>query len=545
MPSPPQPHLTSDRLTAAEAAPTATGLNARQRAAVLVATIGASSMAFIDGSVVHIALPAIQTDLGADFATLQWIVNVYALLLGALVLVGGAYGDRFGRRLIFLLGTAVFVAASVLCGVAPGGTTLIAARALQGVGAALMVPQSLAIIAASFPPATRGRAIGTWAAAAGLTTALGPPLGGLLVDLGSWRATFLINLPIGIVVLWLGFALVPESRNDKAHRADLAGGLLAALALGGLSIALIHVADLGWHDPIVIGGAVTAIIGLPLFIWHERRLGDDAMMPLVLFRDSVFFRVNLLTVLLYGALGGVLFVVPYTLIGLWGYTATQAGLALLPMALTIGILSRPFGSLGDRIGTRLPMIVGPAIVAMAFVWLATTRGAGDYFVGVLGPALGIGLGMAIVISPLTTTVMNALGDAYSGTASGINNAAARVAGLLAVAISGALMVALYPQVLGALVQDAGLPETVRSAALATSHRLLDAPIPAEAPGLGDLMNRAYADSLTWVLLFNAVLAALSAVLAIGLPRGVGRRDSRAMEPHAKLGADPVRTDGAE
>ncbi|MEJ0097357.1 MAG: MFS transporter [Bauldia sp.] len=312
---------------------------------VLVATIGASAMAFIDGSVVQIALPAIQADFKTSFATLQWIVNIYTLFLGALVLVGGAYGDLLGRRLIFLWGTVLFVVASTACGLAPDAGILVIARAVQGVGAAMMVPQSLAIIAASFPKETRGRAIGTWAAASALTTALGPPIGGFLIDILSWRAAFLINLPIGLIVLAVTALKVPESRSPSPGGVDLPGGVLATLGLGALTVGLVYLPDRGVVDPLVLGGFFVAVVALPAFVIREART-KAPMMPLGLFHDGVFTRVNILTVLLYGALGGALFLVPYTLISVRGYTAAEAGAALLPLGLIIGFFSRLAGSVG-------------------------------------------------------------------------------------------------------------------------------------------------------------------------------------------------------
>lgn len=485
--------------------------------AILAATIGGSAMAFIDGSVVQIALPAIQADLGADFATLQWIVNIYVLFIGALVLVGGAYGDALGRRRVFAVGTAVFVLASALCGLAPGSLWLVAARALQGIGSALMIPQSLAIIAAAFPEERRGRAIGTWAAASALTTAIGPTLGGLLVDLFTWRAAFLINLPVGAVVLWLTATRVPESRAEGAARVDLVGGMLVTIGLGALTVGLVHLADHGIGSALVLAGFVVAGVALPAFVWWEGRVGAP-MMPLGLFRDRVFAGVNILTLLLYAALSGALFVVPYTLIGLRGYTAAEAGLALLPMGLAIGLLSRAFGGLGDRIGGRLPMAAGSAIVAASAAWLGLTGAAGGYWTAVFGPILGIGLGMAVVIAPLTTMVMNAVDDAHSGAASGINNAAARVAGLLAVAITGTVLAWQFGAVLK--TQLAGFDQA--AAILAQADRLLDTPIP---PGLGaDRVRQAFAASyevaFRWGMGLNVVLAALAAVVGLAvLPPG--------------------------
>ena len=488
---------------------------------VLVATIGASAMAFIDGSVVQIALPAIQADFKTSFATLQWIVNIYTLFLGALVLVGGAYGDLLGRRLIFFWGTVLFVGASLACGLAPSAAILVAARAVQGIGAAMMVPQSLAIIAASFPKETRGAAIGTWAAASALTTALGPVIGGFLIDTLSWRAAFLINLPIGLVVLAITALKVPESRSQSAGGVDLPGGVLATLGLGALTVGLVYLPDRGILDPLVLGGFVIAVVALPAFVIREARTAAP-MMPLDLFHDGVFTRVNILTVLLYGALSGALFLIPYTLISVQGYTAAEAGAALLPLGLIIGFFSRLAGSVGDRIGTRLPMIVGPSIVALSFAALAVTNAGGSYWVGVFGPIVGLSIGMAITVSPLTTTVMNSVGDQQTGVASGINNAAARVAGLLAVAISGALSIAIFSALLRTSVPALGLAPDASAALLAGTNRLVEAPIlpsvpPDQAAAVHTLLADAYLAALRWVILLNAVLAAAAALVAWTIP----------------------------
>ncbi len=496
---------------------------ANNEVAILAATIGGSAMAFIDGSVVQIALPAIQADLGADFATLQWIVNIYVLFIGALVLVGGAYGDSLGRRRVFAAGTAIFVLASALCGLAQGPGWLVAARALQGIGSALMIPQSLAIIAAAFPEERRGRAIGTWAAASALTTALGPTLGGVLVDLFSWRAAFLINLPVGAGVIWLTLARVPESRAPGTAPVDLAGGLLVTVGLGALTVGLVHLGDHGLASPLVLAGFAAAAVALPAFVWWEGRTAAP-MMPLVLFRDRTFAGVNLLTVLLYAALSGALFIVPYTLIGMQGYTAAEAGLSLLPMGLAIGLLSRLFGGLGDRIGGRLPMVAGSTIVAASAAWLGWTGAAGSYWAAVFGPVLGIGLGMAVVIAPLTTTVMNAVGDAHSGAASGINNAAARVAGLLSVAITGAVMAVEFAA--GLKIGLAGVDQA--ALVLAQADRLLDIPVP---PGPAALQIRqaiaaAYEDAFRWGIGLNVVLAALAALVGLAVLPPAGRSARR-------------------
>ncbi len=402
---------------------------------VLAATIAASAMAFIDGSVVSIALPTIQRDLAADFTVLQWVVNSYHLFLGALILVGGAAGDRFGRRRIFLAGLVVFAAASALCALAPDTLCLVLARALQGFGAALLVPQSLAIIAASFPKEVRGRAIGLWAGASAITTALGPPLGGLMIDALDWRAVFWLNLPFCAVAIGLTVRFVPESRNQSVSGPlDWPGGLLAILALGLLTVGLTRLSEGGdgAGAGALLGFGVLALIA---FLLVEARAADP-LMPLGLFRNASFSAANALTLFLYGALGGILFLLPFDLIARRGLSASAVGLTMLPLGLIIGLLSRPAGDLADRLGTKPLLTVGALLVAGAAAGLAL--GLEAFWLGIMGPIVMISAGMALVVAPLTTAVMNAAGDERSGAASGVNNAASRLAGLLAIAFLGAV-----------------------------------------------------------------------------------------------------------
>lgn len=420
-------------LTAAGPAEAACAPEARPY--VLAATIVASAMAFIDGSVVNIALPAIQRDLAADIADLQWVVNSYLLLLGALILVGGGLGDRIGRRLIFLVGIALFTVASVACALAPTIGWLIAARVVQGVGAALLVPQSLAIITASFPREVRGKAIGTWAAASAVTTALGPPIGGFLIDILSWRVAFWINLPLAGLALWLTWRYVPESRGEKATGpVDWLGAIVATLAFGALTYGLIAISDdragaLAITVPIVLG-----LVGIAIFVAIEARAANPIMPP-TLFRSPVFTGTNIVTVFLYGSLAGMLFLMPFDLLARRGLTAAEAGLTLLPVGIIIGLLSRHMGGLADAYGPRLFLIVGPILVGAAGLILAF--GQGSYWLGVMLPILLLSFGMALVVSPLTTAVMNAAEEGKSGAASGVNNAASRLAGVIAIAVFGA------------------------------------------------------------------------------------------------------------
>ncbi len=401
----------------------------------LAATILGSSMAFIDGSVVNVALPAIQRDLAADTTGIQWVINAYLLLLGALVLIGGSAGDRYGRRRVFLLGIVLFTIASIGCGLAPGVGTLIAARAAQGVAAALLVPSSLAILGASFGPGERGRAIGAWAGFGALMAALGPVLGGWLVDTLSWRAIFFLNVPIAVAAVWLTLRAVPESRDSDAGRLDWLGAVIVALGLGALTWALTDASTRGFDDAWVLAGLVGGAFLLVAFVVVETRVRAP-MMPPALFRSRDFSGTNLLTLMLYFALSGALFVLPFELIRGHGYSATQAGAALLPLPIVMGVFSRAAGRLNDRIGPHWPLTLGPIIAGIGMAMLALPGQGTPYWQGFLPAMMVLSLGMTLAVAPLTTTVMSAVESHQAGVASGINNAVARVAGVIAVAVLG-------------------------------------------------------------------------------------------------------------
>ncbi len=402
---------------------------------VLAATTIASAMAFVDSTVVGIAVPTIQKSLSADIVAMQWVANAYLLMLGALILVGGGLGDRIGRRRVFLAGIAVFTIASLMCALAPNAALLIVARAVQGVGAALLVPQSLAIISATFPKDIRGKAIGTWAAASAVTTALGPPIGGFLIDLLSWRAAFWINLPLAVVALWLALRYMPESRDEGAKGGiDWQGALIAVLAFAALTYGLSAIAE-GQVSAAVITATIAAgLIGLAVYVMLERRAANPITPP-ELFRSKIFTSVNIVTVFLYGALTGVLFLLPFDLINRRGLSAATTGLIMLPFGLIIGVLSRFTGALADTYGPRFFLVAGPLMVgagALGFAFVIP-----DLWLGVVLPVVLIGVGMALAASPLTTAVMNAVPDGKSGAASGISNAASRLSGVFAIAIFGA------------------------------------------------------------------------------------------------------------
>ena len=450
----------------------------------LAATILGSSLAFIDGSVVNVALPAIERDLassGASGASIGWLINAYLLTLGALVLVGGVAGDRYGRKRMFLAGIAVFTAASLACALAPGFAWLLAARALQGVGAALLVPASLAILGAAFEGEARGRAVGTWAAASAITGALGPLAGGWLVDAVGWRAIFLINLPIAAAAAWLSWRQVDESRSDDAAPLDLVGAALATVGLGLATFGLTALAARGAaHGGALAGGAALAagVVALVAFVFVEARLGRRAMMPLALFGTSPFVGVTLLTLCLYAALSGMVVLLPYLLIGSAGWAATAAGAALLPLSLVMGLGSRAAGKLAERVGTRMLLTVGPIVVAVGFaLFLRVGADAVHYATDVLPGLFLVACGLTLSVAPLTSAVIAAVDPSHVGSASGVNNATARVAGLLATALLGYVLTAdvTGPAFLGRF-HGAAIVGAVLALAAAASAFFLCAPI---------------------------------------------------------------------
>ncbi len=418
-------------------------LSQRRKRLTLAATIFGSSMALVDGSAVNISLPAIQHALHASAASTQWIVNAYLLLLSAMVLVGGAAADLYGRRRIFLLGIAVFTTASITCGLSPNITALVASRAIQGVGAALLIPASLAMLGVTFNEHERNHAIGVWAGAGALTSAIGPVLGGWLVDQVSWRAIFLLNVPLAIVAAGLAAGFAAESRDDKAKSLDWAGAATVAAGLAAITWGLGAIPALGFSDKTVLGALGLGFVLLSLFLAIEAPLGARAMMPLSLYRSRSFSAANALTLLLYFALGGALYYLPFGLIRLGGYSATQAGAALLPFALIMGFGAQFSGKLSDRFGPRRSLALGPIIAGCGLALLAFADFRRSYWAGVFPAICVFGIGMTTTVPPLTSTVMSSVGEAHAGVASGVNNAVARVAGLFAVAALGAVLFASF------------------------------------------------------------------------------------------------------
>lgn len=484
---------------------------------VLLSTILASSMAFIDASALNVALPALQNALGANGTQLLWIVNAYLLMLAALILVGGSLGDKLGRKKVFMIGICLFMLASLACGSALNTEFLIAARILQGIGGAMMIPGSLAIITAYFDSQQRGTAIGTWSAVTTMMTVAGPVLGGLLADAGFWRGVFLINLPLGSTALLILYLKVPESRNEEAAvNIDYLGAVLVTLGLAGLTYGFISLNDLGWSDPRIYGTLSGGVLSLVAYAVVEAR-SPHPMMPLHLFKSPTFSGTNLLTLFLYGALNVGTFFLCLNLVQAQGYRQSIAGLADMPFALLLSGLSPLTGKLADRYGPRLLLIIGPVLVGLGFLLMAfvgLTHGASDYWTTFFPGILVFGLGMAITVAPLTTAVMSSVETQYAGTASGINNAVARTAGVLTIAIVGSVALSTFAGAVQEHTAGLHLSNTIRLLLQCQAKQLGQTSLLAGvAPEVQTAVKLAFVDTFQLVMIICTGLAWLSAVMA--------------------------------
>lgn len=485
---------------------------------ILAATILASSMAFIDGTVVNVALPALQTNFNATAADVQWVIESYALLLAALLLVGGSLGDHYGRRRVFLLGVMIFAVASALCGFAGSIAQLIAARAVQGFGAALLIPGSLAIISSFFSDQERGRAIGVWSGFSAITTGIGPVVGGWLIEHVSWRAVFFINVPIASVVVFISLGHIGENRDKQTSRIDWLGAILAALGLGALIFGLIESSQRGFEDPSVIIGVATGAIVLILFLLLEWRLSRP-MLPLTLFRSRMFAGTNTLTFLLYAALGGTFFFLPLNLIQVQEYSPTAAGAVLLPFILIMSFLSRWSGGLVSRYGPKLPLVIGPLITALGYLLFLVPRIGGNYWTNFFPAVAVLGVGMAITVPPLTTTVMGSLTRRRAGIASGINNAIARTSSLLAIAVFGVVMLHVFKTHLAHRLSSANIAAWVTQSVKAQSTRLAAIEIPQDADvktqeSIRNAIDESFVSGFRCLMLIATALGLASALIAL-------------------------------
>ena len=490
---------------------------ARKRRWILAATILGSSMAFIDSTVVNVALPALQASLGATVVGVQWVIESYGLFLAALILAGGSLGDLFGRRLMFLSGVGIFAAASIACGFASNIQQLVLARSIQGVGAAFLVPGSLSIISACFDEKTRGQAIGTWSGFTAITAAVGPVLGGWMIEHASWRWVFFINVPLAALVIAISLRSIPESRNAIARHVDWLGTLAATVGLGGVVYGLIESVRLGWSHPLVFGSLSVGLACLIGFVFVEVRVSSP-MVPPTLFGSRSFSGANLLTLFLYAALGIFFFLFPMNLIQVQGYSTTATGAAALPLILLMFLLSRWSGGLVTRYGPRPPLIAGPIIAAIGFVLFAVPGVDASYWKTFFPAFVVLGFGMAVSVAPLTTVVMSSVDQDHAGTASGINNAVARVAGVLAVAIFGIVMVKLFSSNLNRSLTGGLLPSGILQYVQSNEIKLagLDLPSGLDADTTALIrvsISHAFVGGFRTVMLICAGLSLASAAVA--------------------------------
>ncbi len=491
-------------------------ITSTQKKWILAATVIGSSMAFINGSVVNVALPAIQTGLDATVVDMQWVISIYTFILGSLILTGGSAGDYYGRKRIFGLGVFLFLISTIWCGVAPTVEQLILGRAGQAIGGAFMVPGSLAIITEVYEQEQRGKAIGTWSGATALATALGPLLGGLLVDYLSWRFIFFISIPMAVAVLTILFWKVPESKASAQDGSpDWLGALLATIGLGLMCYGLIQGSELGVAHPRVALITIAGILVMGGFIYTEKRV-DNPMVPLTIFRSKTFSGANLVTMFLYFSLAGVFFLLPFNLIHVQGYSATAAGAAFIPFPLLVGGLSRWSGGMIVRFGAKPLLIVGPALTSVGFILLGMYGDGQSYWASFFPGISFMGLGVAVSFAPLNTTVMSSVEKSVAGTASGVNKAISRLSGMLSVALLGALAINLFGNELLEWMQQNNVPEHIQQQMIQEKTNLATAEVPKQAsPELQKVLKksvrRSFLDSFRSVMYVSAGLVLTSSL----------------------------------
>jgi EmrB/QacA subfamily drug resistance transporter len=502
---------------------------------ILAAAIIGSSMAFINGTVTNVALPSIQSDLGATRAEALWVVQAYALLLATLILVGGSLGDHFGHRRVFVLGISIFTLGSVGCAVAATPGELIAARVVQALGAAGMIPGSLAVLGAAFEGERRGAAIGTWSAFAGISAVLGQVLGGYLIDTISWRVAFLVDVPLAIVVLLIVFRYVPESRAEHARSLDLPGALLVTVGLGGVVYGLIGASDQSL-DPLEVVSTVVGTMALVGFVIVERH-SPEPLVPLHLFGSRNFSGANLMTFLLYAGFGGALFLLPLVLIEVRGYSATAATGALVPLAVITFVMGRWAGGLVTRYGEKLPLMVGPALAAVAFILFAIPGVGGSYWTTYFPAVVVLGFGMSLVFAPLSIAILNAVEGEHSGLGSGVNRSVQRTAKLLGLAVLAFFMLAAFDNTFDASVNALDLTPGQKAALRTQEAGLGGTDVFKGANGedkveIDRAVDQAFISAFRFAMLISAGMALTSAVAAGLLIQGKkgkvpGKSDTRA------------------
>ncbi len=498
---------------------------------ILVATILGSSMAFIDSTAMNVVLPVFQLELNAKISQVQWVIESYALFLASLLLLGGALGDHYGRKKIFAIGVVIFSLSSLWCGLSPDIHQLIAARAFQGIGSAVLVPGSLAIITSSFRQEKRGKAIGTWAAFTALMTALGPLLGGWLAEHISWRWVFFINVPISVLVIITLIKFVPEIKNtEQKSKLDLVGGLLITLSLGCIVFGLVESSNHGFSNPFILPSIIIGIIFFGVFIYHEKKV-ENPLVPLDLFKSTVFTGGNIVTFFLYSALSGAIFFVPFNLVQIQGYSATQAGAAFLPLLIILFLLSRWSGSIVDKYGAKPPLVIGPIISAVGYLMLTEIdMSISNYWNSFLPAMIVLGLGMSATIAPLTTAVMNAANVEHSGVASGINNSVGRIAGVLSIAVLGLFMFTTFSGNINKELQTSSLPAEIKESIANQTTKLAAMSISDELDEntrsqIKQIINKSYNSSFILIMYLITGLALLSSFVAFKTMKPKTKKDN--------------------